>query len=119
MAAGIAPFLEGLNDAGFVDGRNIKLEVHWLDGHYDGLPNLVADMSQRKVAAIFAIGIAIMRVAKAQAGSIPIVFSMGEDPVKEGIVTSFNRPGGKYHRVCQFYEFVGLEAVGAASRLHA
>jgi ABC transporter substrate binding protein len=91
-AAGIGPFLEGLNDAGYVDGRNVKLEVHWLDGRYEGLAALIADMSQRKVAAIFAVGIAIMRVAKAQAASIPIVFSMGEDPVKEGIVASFNRP---------------------------
>ena len=107
VAAGIAPFLEGLNDAGFVDGRNIKLEVHWLDGHYDGLPSLVADMSQRKVAAIFAVGIAIMRVAKAQAGSIPIVFSMGEDPVKEGIVASFNRPGANITGFANFINLLG------------
>jgi putative tryptophan/tyrosine transport system substrate-binding protein len=94
LAAGIQPFIEGLNDAGYVDGRNIKLEVHWLDGRYDGLADVVADMARRKVAATFAVGIAITRAAKAQATSMPIVFSMGEDPVKEGIVASFNRPGG-------------------------
>jgi putative tryptophan/tyrosine transport system substrate-binding protein len=97
LMAGIEPFLEGLNDAGYVDGRNIKLEVHWLDGQYDGLANLVADMARRKVAAIFAIGIAIMRAAKAQTADIPIVFSMGEDPVNEGIVASKpKRTNGKF-----------------------
>jgi putative ABC transport system substrate-binding protein len=87
------PFLEGLNDAGFVDGRNINLEVHFLQGRYDGLPDLVADMARRKIAAIFALGITTTRAAKAKVTSIPIVFSMGEDPVKEGIVASFNQPG--------------------------
>jgi putative ABC transport system substrate-binding protein len=106
-AAGIGPFLDGLNDAGYADGRNVKLEVHWLDGRYDGLAGLIADMSQRKVAAIFAIGIAIMRVAKAQAGSIPIVFSMGEDPVKEGIVASFNRPGANITGFANFMNLLG------------
>ncbi len=105
--AGIAPFLDGLNDAGYVDGRNVKLEVHWLNGRYDGLADLLADMSQRKVAAIFAVGIAIMRVAKAQAGTIPIVFSMGEDPVKEGIVASFNRPEGNITGFANFMNLLG------------
>jgi putative tryptophan/tyrosine transport system substrate-binding protein len=106
-AYGIEPFRQGLNDAGFVDGRNINLEVHWLDGRYEGLPDLVTDMARRKVAAIFAVGIAIMRVAKAKAMSIPIVFSMGEDPVKEGIVASFNRPGGNITGFANFMNLLG------------
>jgi putative ABC transport system substrate-binding protein len=105
--AGIGPFLEGLSDAGYVDGRNVKLEIHWLDGRYGGLTGLMADMAQRKVAAIFAVGIAIMRVAKAQAGNIPIVFSMGEDPVKEGIVASFNRPGANITGFANFMNLLG------------
>jgi putative tryptophan/tyrosine transport system substrate-binding protein len=106
-AAGIEPFLEGLKDAGFMDGRNINLEVHWLDGRYEGLSDLITDMARRKVAAIFAVGIAIMRSAKAQATSIPIVFSMGEDPVKEGIVASFSRPGGNITGFANFMNLLG------------
>lgn len=106
-AAGIQPFIDGLNDAGYVDGHNIKLEIHRLEGRYDGLADLVVDMAQRKVAAIFAVGIAIMRAAKAQATSIPIVFSMGEDPVKEGIVASFNRPGGSITGFANFMNLLG------------
>jgi putative tryptophan/tyrosine transport system substrate-binding protein len=103
----IQPFLEGLNDAGYVDGRNVKLEVHWLGGREDGLAELVADMARRKVAAIFALGIGMTRAAKAQAASIPIVFSMGEDPVKEGIVTSLNRPGGNITGFSNFMNLLG------------
>jgi putative ABC transport system substrate-binding protein len=106
-ASSIQPFLEGLNDAGYVDGRNVKLEVHWLGGRQDGLAELVADMARRKVAAIFALGIGMMRVARAQATSIPIVFSMGEDPVKEGIVASFNRPGGNITGFVNFMNLLG------------
>jgi putative ABC transport system substrate-binding protein len=106
-AGGIKPFIEGLNDAGYVDGRNVKLEVHWLEGRQDGLAELVADMARRKVAAIFAIGIAMLRVAKAHAANVPIVFSMGEDPVKEGIVASFNRPGGNITGFANFMNLLG------------
>jgi putative ABC transport system substrate-binding protein len=87
-------FRQGLKDAGFVEGENVTIEYRWADNQLDRLPTLAAELAQRRVAVIAAAAPPAVFAAKAATTTIPIIFLVGEDPVKLGLVASLARPGG-------------------------
>ena len=101
-APNVAAFRKGLSETGYVDGRDVSIEARWGNNDRDRLPALAADLVRRRVALICATPNISAQAAKAAATTIPILFSTGLDPVREGLVASFNRPGGNLTGVTQF-----------------
>src|SRR5262249_50728567 len=111
-------FRQGLNDTGFIEGQNVMIEYRFAEGQYDRLPNLVADLIRRQVTLIVTPGSPVAALAvKDATRTIPIVFSISEDPVKLGLVGSFARPGGNATGVNFFITELGAKGLGLLREL--
>jgi putative ABC transport system substrate-binding protein len=114
----LAAFRRGLGEMGYVEGRNVTIEFRWGDGQYDRLAALAIDLAQRQVAVIVTSGGENAALAaKTATASIPIVFNVGEDPVRAGLIASLNRPGGNLTGVTSLLGGLSTKQVGLLQQL--
>jgi hypothetical protein len=112
----VAAFRQGLKEGGFVEGQDYGIEYRWADNQLDRLPALVADLLHRQVALIVGNTPSAL-AAKAATKTVPIVFVIGGDPVKDGLVASLNRPGGNVTGVSFITVELGAKQLGLASAI--
>ena len=112
-----AAFRSGLAEAGFVDGKNFKFEGRWAAGQFDRLPSLAADLVNGGPAVIVTNTLPAALAAKAATSAIPVVFVVGEDPIKVGLVTSLNRPSANVTGVTNFMNVLGAKRMELATEL--
>jgi putative ABC transport system substrate-binding protein len=109
-------FRNGLNEGGFVDASHVAFESRWASGQYERLPGLAADLIGRRPAVIATLTLPAALAAKAATSTIPVVFVIGEDPVKVGLVPSLSRPGRNVTGVTNFMNVLGAKRLELVSQ---
>jgi putative ABC transport system substrate-binding protein len=118
FARQLVAFRQGLEDNGYVEGKNFKIEYRWADGRSDRLPAFAADLVARRVSVIAALGGNNPTLAaRAETQTIPIVFNTGADPIRSGLVSSMSRPGGNVTGVSFLVEELGAKILGLLHEL--
>jgi putative tryptophan/tyrosine transport system substrate-binding protein len=113
----LTAFWQGIRESGYVEGENVTIEYHWAQDQYDRLPGLAADLVRHHAAVIAATDTPSAIAAKAATTTLPIVFAIGTDPVKEGLVPSLNRPSGNLTGVDFMSSDLGAKQLGLLQRL--